>query len=164
MRRKSDAREVGSGRRPALPANDASTLAFEWMSFSGLLRLSGADDLLWPGATFWGALASADRSRVRDALDAAARARSPLSLTCRLDTRSGVRSYLLEGEVVAGEQALAPRVMGVLVEIPADAGAEAAEERALDGLVARLAGALGEPVEPERRAPLSGPEAEGAGA
>jgi hypothetical protein len=110
---------------------------FEWMSFSGRMRLDGAEELLPPGTTFFGALASdAERARVRAALEEAAREGGQVSLSCRLAARGGPRSYLLTGAAVRGERTLAPRVEGVLVEQP--------EPDPLEGVVRRLAGTLDE--------------------
>jgi hypothetical protein len=167
MGRERDASMVGSGRTRALPGQGTHTIGFEWMSFSGRIRLSGADELLAPTASFWEALLADDREHVRAGLQAAAQAGVPLELTCRLVTRSGARAYLLKGEVVAGAPALAPRVMGVLIEL--DPGATQAPIAACAGegdeievftaLLEGLAGILGdEPVAGGDDGPWSFPE------
>jgi hypothetical protein len=152
MGRKRDASMVGPGRTRALPVQGTHTIGFEWMSFSGRMRLSGADDVLAPAACFWEAIAPDDREQVRTGLQGAAQAGVSLELTCRLITLRGTRPYLLKGEVVAGAPALAPRVMGVLIEL--DPGAArppvAAQAGEADGievfsaLLEGLAGMLGD--------------------
>lgn len=129
----------------------AHTIGFEWMSFSGRIRLSGADAVLPPSTSFWEALPAGDRERVRQGLAQAAHTGDPLELTCRLDTWSGARPYLLKGDVVAGEPAMAPRVMGVLVELFPGVGGDQAWQRTeasapgqFAALLEGLAGAMGD--------------------
>ncbi len=127
-----DAVHVGAGRRA-----QANWFWFEWMSFSGRMRLTGAEEILPPGVGFIEALRSpAERARVRAALEAAAHQGTGVSLTCRLAGRRGPRTYLLEGEVVRGERALAPRLSGTLVEVAA--------ADPLESVMRGLAGTLGE--------------------
>lgn len=141
MARQRETRNVGPGRM-AGPESPGAAIQFEWMSFSGRMRLTGADGVLCPGAAFFGALVGdAERARVRSALEAAAETGAPVSLACRLATRSGARTFLLKGEVVRGEGALAPRVRGVLLEEGSPSELE------LDGLVRMLAGTLGDEAE-----------------
>jgi hypothetical protein len=132
---------VGAGRMP-----HATWFRFEWMSFSGRMRLTGAEEILPPGVGFFGALVSErERARVRAELEAAAQQGRRVSLTCQLVGRDGPRSYLLEGEVVRGERTLAPRLAGILVEQAGDG---------LDGVMRLLAGTLGEQgAEGEREPP-----------
>ncbi len=138
-----DAVNVGAGRMPS-----ASWFWFEWMSFSGRMRLTGAEEILPPGVGFFAALVSdAERRRVRGALEAAAAEGTKVSLTCRLLSRGGPRTYLLEGEVVRGDRALAPRLADTLVE---SAGPDP-----LEAVIRGLAGARGEAQDafpPARRA------------
>jgi hypothetical protein len=47
------AADVGAGRM-----STAISFGFEWMSFSGLMRLGGAEEVLPAGKTFFGALLS----------------------------------------------------------------------------------------------------------
>ena len=156
MGREHEARDVGAGRMKAHAVHGQPTpVGFEWMSFSGLMRLTGAAELLPPGATFWSALESVDRGRVREGLEQAVRSRRALSLTCGLATQRGVRSFQLEGEVIS-ERVLAPRVIGVLVELRPDAG-EGAPANALDALVAKLAGTLGKGADPAGQGPAVEP-------
>lgn len=145
---------VGPGRRRMSVPAAAHTIGFEWMSFSGRVRLSGADAVLPPSTSFWEALPAGDRERIRQGLAQAAHTGDPLELTCRLDTWRGARPYLLKGDVVAGEPAMAPRVMGVLVELLSEVGGDQAwprmeasapgEPAGLAALLEGLAGAMGD--------------------
>lgn len=127
-----DAVHVGAGRMPQV-----NWFWFEWMSFSGRMRLTGAEEILPPGVGFFGALScDAERLRVRAALETAAQRGTKVSLTCQLVGRTGPRPYLLEGEVVRGDRALAPRLAGTLVEV--------ARADPLEGAMCVLAGMLGE--------------------
>jgi hypothetical protein len=140
-----DAVQVGAGRMP-----QASWFWFEWMSFSGRMRLTGAEEILPPGMGFFGALpCDAERTRVRAALEAAAQRGTKVSLTCQLVGRTGPRTFLLEGEVVRGERALAPRLVGTLVEVSA--------ADPLEGVMRVLAGMLGERGPEEDGRPPSSP-------
>jgi len=146
-----DAVHVGAGRMPQV-----NWFWFEWMSFSGRMRLTGAEEILPPGMGFFGALVSdAERARVRAALEAAAQQGEQLTLTCRLAGRSGPRTYLLEGDVVQGDRALAPRLAGTLVEVAAS--------DPLEGVMRVLAGTLGERGDEEDGGPPPPPPGERVG-
>lgn len=93
----------------------AVAMGFEWRSFSGLVKLTGADGLLPAGATFWSALVPEDHGPLRDALARALDSPAPVKLPVRLQTSGGIRPFILHGKVVRTEPEASPRVSGVLL-------------------------------------------------